>query len=99
MRGCNNCMVCMLCRSLDYGLMFRRVYVQLYGALHSAIYRFPNNTTVGLFYILGICTVYLHMYVCISAYNWTQYCHWFPLIILNFWSVKCVVCVHVHIRW
>ena len=69
-------MVCMLCRSLDYGLMFQQVYVQLHAqlyvdTLHSAIYRFPNSTTVGLFYVLGIYAVYLHMYVCISAYNWT----------------------------
>ena len=64
-------MVCMLCRSRDYGLVFQRVYVQLYvNTLHSAIYRFPNSTTVGLFYVLGICTVCLYMYVCISAYNW-----------------------------
>ena len=60
-------MVCMLCRSLDYGLMFRRVYLQLYGALHSAIYRFPNSTTVGLFYVLGIYSIFIYICTCVSV--------------------------------
>lgn len=56
---CNECMVCMLRRSLDYGLMFRRVYIYGLRTLDSAIYRFPNSTTVGLSF------TYVHLSVLI----------------------------------
>ena len=53
-------MCVLLCRSVDYGLMFQRVNLR---TLDSAIYRFPNSTTVGLFNISDKYTVFIYMYV------------------------------------